>query len=283
MKCSPEWEGVSPKGDHGTKYKEKPWYHMTPYRIQALFRWPIAYPDLKPKPQDPVIPVVVGITDNWKPHEKRSSSGAKVYVQIAHVEPFLRDAVLARVAGLLSEEDVDRCDWVHVEYQEKEGSVAASSPSQPPLHPWGMPTNPCWLKKEQKDCLESLGLAPSWDRQDLTNQVQMLQGALSHLDEKGVPLGSWPRAFVFRECARVAKSMAAGHEGSLQAALQKAVDPGAELITAMTNVMSVPSKDLGDNINSLAPPGMSQLSIQNRVEQASPPEAPPRRGRTPSI
>ena len=115
MKCSPEWEGVSPKGDRGTKYKEKPWYHMTPYRIQALFRWPIAYPDLKPKPQDPVIPVVVGITDNWKPNENRSSSGAKVYVQlqVAHVEPFLRDAVLTRVVvGLLSEEDVEGCPWV---------------------------------------------------------------------------------------------------------------------------------------------------------------------------
>ena len=138
-------------------------------------------------------------------------------------------------------------------------------------------------KQEQQGWLASLGLAPSWEHEDLTNQVQMLRGALSHLDEKGVPLGSWLRAFVFRECARVAKSMAAGHEGSLQAALQKAVDPGAELITAMTKVMSVPSTDLGDDINSLAPAGMSQLSIQNRVEQASSPEDPPRRGRTPSI
>ena len=120
-----------------------------------------------------------------------------------------------------------------------------------------------------------MGFALGWGKDDLRKQVYKPQGALAWLDERGVLAASWLRAAVFRECARVAKSMAAGHEGSLQAALQKAVDPGAELITAMTNVMSVPSKDLGDNINSLAPPGMSQLSIQNRVEQASPPEAPP--------
>ena len=48
MRCSPEWSQVSPKGDRGTGYKVNPWSHMTPYRIQALFRWAVANPNLEP-------------------------------------------------------------------------------------------------------------------------------------------------------------------------------------------------------------------------------------------
>ena len=66
----------------------------------------------------------------------------------------------------------------------------------------------------------------------------------------------------------MAKSMATGHEGSLQAAMQKADhDPGAALITAMAQAMSVQSTDLGDDMKSLAPAGM--------LQQASHPEDPP--------
>ena len=73
---------MSSKGDRGTGYKFNPWAHMTPYRIQALFRWAVDNPNLEPRPVDSEVLVIVGVTDNSERHEKVSSSGAKVYVHV---------------------------------------------------------------------------------------------------------------------------------------------------------------------------------------------------------
>ena len=97
-----------------------------------------------------------------------------------------------------------------------------------------------------------------WSSQDLSEQVRILQVAFSKLENNRVPSGSWLRAAVYRECARVAKSMDAS---SQQASWQQAVgDPGVALIRAMQQVMSIPAKDLGDDVASLAPAGVAQLS-----------------------
>ena len=56
-----------------------------------------------------------------------SSSGAKVYVQVPKPFGSCRDAALARVAGLLAEEDLDRCPGLSLDLgpQESAGIVAA--------------------------------------------------------------------------------------------------------------------------------------------------------------
>ena len=50
-------------------------------------------------------------------------------------------------------------------------------------------------------------------------------------------------------------------EDSLQASLQQVDDPGSALINAMKNTMDIPSKELGDDIGSLTPASVTQLSL----------------------
>ena len=115
-----------------------------------------------------------------------------------------------------------------------------------------------------------MGLSPGWSSQALSEQIQLLRAAFTRLDEHRVPVGSWLRAAIFRECARVAKSMAADIGSSRQASLQQAAaDPGMALITAMQQAMSIPAKDLGDDIGSLTPAGVTQLSLMAGIEASS--------------
>ena len=260
MRCSPEWSQVSCKGDRGTEYKVDPWQHMTPYRIQALFKWGIAFPDLTPQPVVPEIPVIIGITDNWEAGEKVSSSGAKVYVQVAHMGTKCRDVVLARVAGLLPEEDMDRCPWLRVSHGEKGAGIVAA-----PLEPWGMEETPASLQQQRKKGFDSVGLVHGWDSRDVSEQVKVLQLAFDQFDVVKSPAGSWLRAAVFRECARVAKSMAASSTSvaGIVSSQHSSGDPGLALIEAMKQAMSIPPKDLGDDAGSLAPSSVAQLALQS--------------------
>ena len=152
MGCSPEWSQVSPKGDRGTGYKVTPWAHMTPYPIQASFRWAVANPNLEPRPVDSEVLVIVGVTDNWERHEKVSSSGAKVYVQVS-LDCACRDAALARVAGLLAEEDLDRCPWLSVDLGPQEGAGIVEAPF---LTQWGMAETPASMHEQQRQGFECL-------------------------------------------------------------------------------------------------------------------------------
>ena len=133
---------------------------MTPYRIQALFRWAVANPNLEPRPVDSEVPVVVGITDNWEPHEKVSSSGAKVYVQVPKPFDSCRDAALARVAGLLAEEDLDRCPWLSVDLGPQEGAGIVAAPF---LRQWGMAETPASVHEQKRQGFELLGMEPGFE------------------------------------------------------------------------------------------------------------------------
>ena len=124
-----------------------PWRHVTPYRIQACF---------KPTDSQPHIPVIIGITDNWEKGEKVSTSVAKVYVQVANVHQTCRDVVLARVAGLLAEEDMDRCPWLHVNLGQAQGAGIDAAPLK--KQPWGMAETPASMIRQKEQGYTGIGL-----------------------------------------------------------------------------------------------------------------------------
>ena len=54
---------------------------------------------------------------------------------------------------------------------------------------------------------------------------------------------------------------ASSQQASWQQAVGEVGDPGVALIRAMQQAMSIPAKDLGDDVASLAPAGVAQLSV----------------------
>ena len=87
-----------------------------------------------------------------------SSSGAKVYVQVPHPCDSCRDVALARVAGLLAEEDFDRCPWLYVDLGPPEGAGIVAAP--PFLRQWGMAETPASLHEQRRERFECLGMEP---------------------------------------------------------------------------------------------------------------------------
>ena len=167
---------VSCKGDRGTSYKVDPWAHMTPYRIQALFSWRTAHPHLPHQPTDSHIPVIIGITDNWVQGEKVSTSGAKVYVQVTNVHQICGDAVLARVAGLLAEEDMDRCPWLHVNLGQAQGAGIDAAPLK--KQPWGMAETPATMIGQKEQGYTRMGLVSGWDKKSHVGAGQDVAGRI---------------------------------------------------------------------------------------------------------
>ena len=81
--------------------------------------------------------------------------GAKVCVQVPRPFDSCRNAVLARVAGLLDEEDLDRCPWLSVDL----GPAAAPSSMQ-----WGMAAKTqASLQLQKMLGFEFLGMAPGFE------------------------------------------------------------------------------------------------------------------------
>ena len=68
-----------------------------------------------------------------------------------------RDAVLARVAGLLDEEDLDRCPWLFVDIGPQEGAGIVAAPS---LRQWGMAETPASVHEQRREGVECLGMEP---------------------------------------------------------------------------------------------------------------------------
>ena len=90
-----------------------------------------------------------------------SSSGAKVYVQVPQPFDSCRDAALARVAGLLAEEDFDRCPWLYVDLGPPEGAGIVAAP--PSLWLWGMAETPASLREQRREGFECLGMEPGFE------------------------------------------------------------------------------------------------------------------------
>ena len=109
-----------------------------------------AYGLMRCSPECSQIPAIVGATDNWQAGEKQSCLGAKVYVQVPLVHSKCRDAALARVSGLLPEEDFDRCPWLRVNLGKEAAGIAAA-----PLEPWA-----CWRRQHLCSTSKNMG----WSR-----------------------------------------------------------------------------------------------------------------------
>ena len=100
----------------------------------------------------------------------------------------------------------------------------------------------------------------TFQQQPLEVQAKTLTTAFARLDKHGAPKGSWLRAAMFRECARVARALSDQGGGTRQASLQaSAHDPAASLIGAMATAMTINVDDLGD-VNNLAPSGVMALA-----------------------
>ena len=92
-------------------------------------------------------------------------------------------------------------------------------------------------------------------------QVRLLQTAIQTLDSEGIPCGSWLRIALFRECTRVTVALSAGDQDALKSEVAKD-DPGAALISAMAEAMSIPLRDLGDDHSSLTPGAVAHLTLK---------------------
>ena len=83
-------------------------------------------------------------------------------MQIGNVHRTVRDVALARVAGLLAEEDMDRCPWLRVRIDGQ--ATGAGITAAPVLEPWGMAETPASLIQQRTEGYTAVGLAPGWDR-----------------------------------------------------------------------------------------------------------------------